>query len=241
MKKNKLIFIICLALLSRGIFAQTFTATVPDTIKTDTLNSEIIFNVAITNISNSPLSVCMVRKSNILPENWQSSLCFDFCFAPFIDSIATTAGFSSTPLAVGEKRTISLHVFPAVVQGTANVKLFIGNINIPSDIKTFNFTANTNVTSIHDIAEKDGFYLAQNYPNPFNPSTVINYSVARAGQVTLKLYNIIGKEIESLINEFKEPGNYYFEFNGKDLTSGVYLYRFQSGNFVSVKKMILIK
>lgn len=230
-----------LALLGKVTLAQTFTATVPDTIKSDTLNSEIIFNVKITNISNSPLSVFMVRKSNILPANWQSSLCFDFCFAPFIDSIATTTGFSSTPLAVGENRTISLHVFPAVIQGSASVKLVIGNLNNPSEYKTLNFTATTLITSIQDLSAPGGYYLAQNYPNPFNPSTVINYNVVSAGQVTLKLYNIVGKEIASLVNEYKEPGNYYYEFNGKNLTSGVYLYKFQSGNFVSVKKMILMK
>jgi hypothetical protein len=85
------------------------------------------------------------------------------------------------------------------------------------------------------------YSLQQNFPNPFNPSTVINYSVPRAGQVILKLYNILGKEIALLINEFKEPGNYYYEFIGKNLNSGVYLYKFQAGNFVSVKKMIMIK
>ena len=242
MNKIQLILIILLAFLCRGNFAQTFTVSVPDTIKSDTLNSEIIFNVAITNISNSPLSVYMIRKSNILPDNWQSSLCFDFCFAPFLDSIATTADFSnSTPLAVGEKRTMSLHFFPLVSYGVGNCKLEVGNLNIPSEHKIFNFTATASLTSVQDISAPGGFYLLQNYPNPFNPSTVIKYSVGKAGQVTLKLYNVIGKKIATLINEFKEPGNYYYSFNAKDLTAGVYLYKFTAGNFVSVKKMILMK
>lgn len=241
MKKIKLILIVLLILMSQAAFAQTFTLTVPDTIKTDTLNSQIVFDVAITNITTSPLSVYLVRKSNILPENWTSSLCFASCFAPFLDSAATTSDYNSSPLIAGEQRSISLHVNPILNQGTAYIKLVIGNLNSPSEYQTFNFTANAFVTSINDKTVPAGFYLAQNYPNPFNPSTVINYSVARAGQVTLKLYNIIGKEVASLVNEFKEPGNYYYELNSKGLTSGVYLYKFNSGNFVSVKKMILMK
>ena len=241
MKTIKLIVIILLALVIPSVFAQTFTLSVPDTIKSDTLNSQIIFDVNITNITTSPLPVYLVRKSNILPENWTSSLCFSSCFAPFLDSVATTADYNSSPLSAGEQRNISLHVNPVVNQGTAYVKLIVGNLNNPSEYKTINFTANASLTSIHDVNVPGGYYLAQNYPNPFNPSTVINYSVAKAGRVTLKLYNIIGKEVASLVNEYKEPGNYYYELNGKNLSSGVYLYKFNSGNFVSVKKMILMK
>jgi Secretion system C-terminal sorting domain len=241
MKTMRLTLFLLLAVLSQAVFAQTFTLTVPDTVKTDTLNSQIVFDVVITNITTSPLSVYLVRKSNILPENWTSSLCFSSCFAPFLDSAATTSDFNSSPLIAGEQRSISLHVIPVVNQGTAYVKLVIGNLNNPSDNKTINFTASTSVTSINDITAPGGYYLAQNYPNPFNPSTVINYSVAKAGQVTLKLYNIIGKEVASLVNEYKIPGNYYYDLNGKNLSSGVYLYKITSGNFVSVKKMVLLK
>jgi hypothetical protein len=241
MNKMKLLFIILFSALSRGIVAQTFSVSVPDTIKTDTLNSEIIFYVNITNITNAPLSVYMVRRSNELPANWQSSLCLDLCFAPFVDSIATTSAFGSSALAAGEKRTISLHVFPFVNQGTASVKMVIGSIANPLENKTYNFTAHANVTSINNIAAPDGYHLAQNYPNPFNPSTVINYSIARGGQVTLKLYNIAGQEIASFINEHKEAGSYNYEFNSKSFPSGVYFYKIQSGDFMSVKKMILIK
>ena len=241
MKRIKLILIVLLVLVSQAVFAQTFTLTIPDTIKSDTLNSQIVFDVVITNITTSPLSVYLVRKSNILPENWTSSLCFSSCFAPFLDSAATTSDYNSSPLTAGEQRDISLHVNPMVNQGTAYVKLVIGNLNNPSDNKTINFTASTSLTSINDVTAPGGYYLSQNYPNPFNPSTVISYSVANSGQVTLKLYNIIGKEIATLVNEYKEPGNYYYQFDGKELTSGVYLYKFQSGNFVSVKKMVLMK
>jgi hypothetical protein len=241
MKTIKMLLVLILSLISTAAYSQTFTLAVPDTVKSDSLNSQIVFDVVITNITTSPLSVYLVRKSNILPENWTSSLCFSSCFAPFLDSAATTPDFNSSPLTAGEQRSISLHVIPVVNQGTAYVKLIIGNLNNTSEYKTLNFTANASVTSINDISAPDGYYLAQNYPNPFNPSTVINYNVAKAGYVTLKLYNIIGREVASLVNEYKEPGNYYYKLNSNNLTSGVYLYKFTSGNFLSVKKMILMK
>jgi hypothetical protein len=239
--RNCIALVLLLLILTPGVFAQTFTVSVPDTMKSDTLNSEIIFDVVITNVSSAPVSVYMVRKTNILPTNWQSSLCFDYCFAPFLDSIATTSAFFSSPLAVGEKRTMSIHFFPAVNYGTGYCKLEVGNLNIPSEHKTFNFTANASLTAVNDIAAPGGFYLAQNYPNPFNPSTVINYRIAHAGLVTITLHNIIGEQIASLVNEYKEPGQYQFNLDARVLSAGVYIYKLQSGNFRAVKKMMLLK
>ncbi len=83
--------------------------------------------------------------------------------------------------------------------------------------------------------------LNQNYPNPFNPLTKISYSVAKQGLVKIKIYDILGREIKSLVNEIKGPGNYLIEFNGSNLASGVYFYRFEINGFVEVKKMVLIK
>jgi hypothetical protein len=85
------------------------------------------------------------------------------------------------------------------------------------------------------------FNLSQNYPNPFNPTTTIKYQIAKAGFVTLKVYNILGKEVATLVNEEKQPGNYYADFNGSGLSSGIYFYRISSGSFISTKKMILLK
>ena len=87
------------------------------------------------------------------------------------------------------------------------------------------------------------YTLSQNYPNPFNPSTSIQYSVCQYGTVTLKIYDILGNEVATLVNEEKEPGIYRTEFNTNDyqLASGIYLYRIQSGKFVETKKMVLMK
>jgi hypothetical protein len=85
------------------------------------------------------------------------------------------------------------------------------------------------------------YELSQNYPNPFNPLTKINYSVAKQGLVSLKIFDILGREIKTLVNEVKSPGAYIVDFNGSNLSSGVYFYKIQSGDFMQVKRMILIK
>ena len=85
------------------------------------------------------------------------------------------------------------------------------------------------------------FMLSQNYPNPYNPSTKINYSISNSGIVILKVYDVLGKEVATLINEEKHSGNYEVEFNADNLTSGIYFYTLKAGEFVSTKKMILLK
>ncbi|MGA8265599.1 MAG: T9SS type A sorting domain-containing protein, partial [Ignavibacteriaceae bacterium] len=85
------------------------------------------------------------------------------------------------------------------------------------------------------------FRLYQNYPNPFNPSTTIKYSLPKEGVVTLKVYNVLGKEVKTLVNEFENAGAYNVSFNASDLPSGIYFYRFISGNFTQVKKLVLLK
>ena len=85
------------------------------------------------------------------------------------------------------------------------------------------------------------YELKQNYPNPFNPTTTIGYSIKSPGLVTLKVYDILGTEVTSLVNETKEPGNYSITFNGSDFPSGMYVYRLITNDFVDTKKLILLK
>ncbi|MDP3582672.1 MAG: T9SS type A sorting domain-containing protein [Ignavibacteria bacterium] len=99
------------------------------------------------------------------------------------------------------------------------------------------------VTDVRDesAAIPTKYSLNQNYPNPFNPSTVINYQLPEAGNVALKVYDVLGNEVATLVNEFKQAGVYNAKFANSNLSSGIYLYRLQAGSFVSVKRMILIK
>jgi hypothetical protein len=98
------------------------------------------------------------------------------------------------------------------------------------------------------------FSLSQNYPNPFNPTTKIKFTIAttpissslqkgrtKEGFVTLRVYDILGREIKTLINKPMQPGEYEIEFDASDLSSGVYFYRLSAGSFVKTKKMILLR
>ncbi len=85
------------------------------------------------------------------------------------------------------------------------------------------------------------FSLKQNYPNPFNPLTTIQYSIPQRTNVSLKVYDLLGNEVAELVNEKQAAGNYTIQFNGTNLASGTYFYRFVTDQFVSVKRMILMK
>ncbi|MDP3682592.1 MAG: T9SS type A sorting domain-containing protein [Ignavibacteria bacterium] len=85
------------------------------------------------------------------------------------------------------------------------------------------------------------FFVKQNYPNPFNPSTNIVFGIPKASQVSLKIFNMLGQEVATILSEYKDAGTYRIPFNASRLSSGVYLYRVEAGTFVEVKRMMLIK
>ena len=92
-----------------------------------------------------------------------------------------------------------------------------------------------------DLSNVTEYALEQNYPNPFNPRTTIKYQLPQDGLVTLKIYDVLGSEIATLVNEQKAAGKYEVNFDASSLSSGVYIYKIQAGNFINSKKMILIK
>jgi acetyl esterase/lipase len=98
----------------------------------------------------------------------------------------------------------------------------------------------TPVVTENEIAP-DEYVLNQNYPNPFNPVTVIKYSIPKTELVKLTVYDILGKEIETLVNEVKNPGEYRVDFNASSYTNGVYFYKLTTGNFSQTKKMLFVK
>lgn len=85
------------------------------------------------------------------------------------------------------------------------------------------------------------FKLEQNFPNPFNPTTRIQYQLPSITEVSLKVYDILGNEVKELVNEQQEPGYYEVQFNASNFASGMYVYRLQAGDYVAIKKMMLVK
>jgi hypothetical protein len=86
-----------------------------------------------------------------------------------------------------------------------------------------------------------GYSLSQNYPNPFNPTTIIRYQIPKEGLVTIKLYDVVGKEIRTLVNAHQTPGNYSYNINASRLASGIYIYKINVNNFTQSKKMVLMR
>ena len=91
-----------------------------------------------------------------------------------------------------------------------------------------------------DYTPKD-YKLEQNYPNPFNPITIISYSIPTASNVTLKVFDVLGNFIATLVDQKQVAGSYKINFDGSELSNGVYIYKIQTGNFIAVKKMSLLK
>lgn len=106
---------------------------------------------------------------------------------------------------------------------------------------TILYTSNGGITSIDEENVISSYNLFQNYPNPFNPYTTIKFSVPNASLISLKIYDILGREITTLVNEEKHAGNYTVNFDGNNLSSGIYFYRIKAGSFIQAKKMILTK
>ncbi len=97
------------------------------------------------------------------------------------------------------------------------------------------------VGTTNTVALPKEFKLEQNYPNPFNPTTTIQFAVPSVSDVKLDVFNILGQKVSTLVNRRMEAGVHTVNFNAANLSSGVYFYRLQSGNFVQTKKMMLVK
>lgn len=137
------------------------------------------------------------------------------------------------------------------VSGTTNIinftigEAFVGKVSNSGNITSMGFW---NIYQQDVLTSVEGeetlpieYKLEQNYPNPFNPSTIIKYAVAERSYVVINIYNIAGEEIVTLVNEEKDRGWYEIKFNSNGLASGIYLCRMQAGNYVSIKKMMLLK
>jgi hypothetical protein len=121
------------------------------------------------------------------------------------------------------------------------VFLFIGMNFASGNNKHFYNPVDGGKISGNTQGTSNDYKLFQNYPNPFNPTTKLSYTINIEGTVTLQVYNLVGQVIKVLVSEVQSPGHYEVEFDGSELTSGVYLYKLQINGFTSVKRMTLLK
>lgn len=159
------------------------------------------------------------------------------------NSISTPQTFG-TPIAVNDFPTsiFPYSTIPRLVEfydAGGDVGVIYVGFNVNDNIYYDRLSAVSNIHNGNQTAEQ--YELQQNYPNPFNPSTKINFSIPKDGFTTLKVYDIVGREIATLIANNLQRGSYEVDFNGSKFASGVYFYQLVSNDFVSVKKMILAK
>ena len=125
--------------------------------------------------------------------------------------------------------------------GDAQITLGVDYLNNSILNVDISLTPNNTTGNNDNATVINGYSLNQNYPNPFNPSTIISYQIPQNSFVTLKVYNILGKEVATLVNEQQAAGKYNFDFKANNLASGVYIYKLTAGSFISVKKLTLLK
>jgi hypothetical protein len=168
----------------------------------------------------------------------------EFIYGPAIDNASASGS-------VGESDTLggSGHVYsltPGATCGATTYSQTVCNNTIAYTSATFpagrryTFNCPVGIEPVkHGLPSE--YKLAQNYPNPFNPTTKISYALPKAGNVELKIFDILGREVTTLVNEYKTAGSYTVQFDASKLASGVYFYRIKAGDFTASKKMLLVK
>lgn len=159
-------------------------------------------------------------------------------FETYFDTTINQGKLKGKPVGVeyiGSNHKSVVLGFPLYYMNLNQAKAFMENILVNK------FNEITNIKEDNNISVPNKFELTQNYPNPFNPVTSIKYQVSSISQVVLKVYDLLGKEVAVLVNEEKPAGRYEVMFDASSLSSGVYFYQIQAGEFVQTKKMILIR
>lgn len=128
-------------------------------------------------------------------------------------------------------------IYTVTITGTGRIG---GENGTPVHKRTITLDVLTGITQ-YNTEIPDNFYLYQNYPNPFNPETKIRFDIPKAGNVKITVFDITGKEITKLVDEYHNPGKYIADFNASNLSSGIYFYKIETPGFTGIKKMILVK
>ena len=165
----------------------------------------------------------MDRNDNVYISTWgiQSVVRYDINFA---NPPVVVASSLSNPADIYVNRMTDTLAVPNA--GNSTVGLFL--LDIPTGISQVSGIANS-------------FELHQNYPNPFNPSTNLEFGISDLGFVSLKIYDLLGKEVTTLVNEVLSPGTYKYTFDASDLSSGIYYYKMEAEGFSETKRMTVLK
>ncbi len=247
---KKFFFAFVLILISSYTFSQgfSFTRIGPETItiiETDTTYEGVIY--ATLNPNSGSLNIRIIRTIEDLTPSWQplgTAICnYNSCYPPETDTV--TANYSS---ATNADDTLSFHFYCRdinynFIHGAGHMRIRAELVSNPSQFIERDFRANTTQTigiqQTSSIVKE--FSLSQNYPNPFNPNTKINFSLPKGDYVSLRVYDMLGREVKVLVSENLSAGEYQADFDAKGLSSGMYYYSLRAGEYVDVKKMVLVK
>lgn len=153
-------------------------------------------------------------------------------------------------------RLMYIDSYSASLDSSATIKLWFNNIAPPQGDMVRDYIFETKGMSIFNEEDSGPYNLVNiennpsfslnyklysNYPNPFNPVTNIKYQIGKPGITKIKIFNNLGQLVKNLVDEFKNPGTYEIDFDGTDFASGIYYYRIEANNFITTKKMLLIK
>jgi hypothetical protein len=217
--------------------AQYFTfERISDSIVVGSANELIHSYYRFNNLTASPITVHFSGSDLIVPSGWDTAgICtWQFCHAPGDFNFDEVVG-------PGLQDTAATYVYfyTGTQPGFSRVRVTISYL---TQSVSHYFSAGVQPFGIKQISSvvRD-FELAQNYPNPFNPTTRISFAIPRKDFVYLRIYDILGREVKTLISEELEPGEYEYEFDSEGLSSGFYYYSLRAGEYVAVKKMVLVK
>ncbi len=241
-----LLFLVIIA--ANFAFSQTFTFSriSPRIVIGDTSSYEPTVTKGVyKNTSATVQGFKLVRVLNQLPSGWSSQMCVGaLCMSPDVDTIPPFP-IPPLPLNPGSTDTLAIDVYGNTV-GTGKIimKCFIASNPNNFLVDTFfvQLVVPSSVTPISEIA--NDYELSQNYPNPFNPKTVISFSIPKSQNVSLNVYDALGNEVASLINNTRLSGGKYrvdLDISRYNLSSGLYFYRLTTEGFSASKKMIVIK
>ena len=242
---KRILFAALVVFVSGSLYSQNFTFTrISPEIVISSDTTELV-SYALLQVQSGIQNIRIIRTIQVLPPAWVhgSSICnYENCYSADTDSITANYGTSTAD------DTVSVHFYCidsnfVYSQGAGYVRLRAELVSNPSQFIEVDFRVATplaiGIQQISSLVEE--YNLSQNYPNPFNPSTKINFSIPKNEYVSLRVYDILGREVKVLVNGSLTVGEYEVNFDASGLASGMYYYSLRAGEFVNVKKMVLVK
>ncbi len=236
--------IVLVAWMPFSASAQTFSVRGVKTDVSVAANDFVDAYGEVKNLTNNNVRVRLLRTKNDLPDGWSASICFGIeCYAPAVNDISVTLGPNETAV-------LKITFEASTTNGEGDVELHVSNTANPSEDYSITFKARTSVTSTDRLASARSLQLSQNYPNPFSlsdaPLTTIGYVNPRAANVTIKVYNLLGREVRTLVNEYRPAGSFVATWDARDnsgtlLPPGIYIYKLMSGSTSLTRRMVLAR